>query len=145
MLPREGLTMPKTVRSSVDLPAPLAPMIETISPAHTSTETPRSTSISPYPAWTSSSRRSGDRGGGTSRGGIVGAGLAPKVGLDDPGVAPDGFGGPFGDLLAVVEDDDALGDVHDHVHVVLDQQHGLALAVQAADLLLHLIDHRRVH
>ena len=31
--PRCGLTMPNTVRSSVDLPAPLAPMIETISPA----------------------------------------------------------------------------------------------------------------
>ena len=47
MMPAVGFTMPNTVRSSVDLPAPLAPMIDTISPAPTSTETPRSTSISP--------------------------------------------------------------------------------------------------
>ena len=30
---------------------------------------------------------------------------------------------PLGDLLAVVEHRDAIGDVHDHAHVVLDHQH----------------------
>ena len=30
----------------------------------------------------------------------------------------------LGDLLAVVEDDDAVADAHDDLHVVLDQEHG---------------------
>ena len=38
--------MPNTVRSSVDLPAPFAPMMQTISPARTPSDTPRSTSTS---------------------------------------------------------------------------------------------------
>src|SRR5262245_15791958 len=115
MLPREGFTMPNTARSSVDFPAPFAPMIETISSARTSAETPWSTSISPYPACTSSRRSN------TSR-----AGSATKIRLDDLRVPAHRFGRALGDFLAVVEYDDALGDVHDHVHVVLDQQHGLA-------------------
>ena len=36
-------------------------------------------------------------------------------------IAPHLLGRPFGDLLAEVEDDDAVGDVHDDAHVVLDQ------------------------
>src|SRR5262245_58951859 len=132
--PRDGFTMPNTVRSSVDLPAPLAPMIETISSARTSADTPRSTSISPYPACTSSSRRSGSR-----------AALSAKICLDDLRVAPDDLRRALGDLLTVVEHHDALRDIHHHVHVVFDQQHGLPRSVQAADLLFHLVDHGRVH
>src|SRR5882724_121503 len=110
MWPVRGGIIPKMVLSSVDLPAPFAPMIDTMCPGWTRSDTPRRTSTSSYPAHTpSSSRRS-----------------AAKIGLDDPGVAPDGGGRPLGDLLAVVQDDHALGDVHHDVHVVLDQEHGLA-------------------
>ena len=45
-VPWRGVTMPNTVRSSVDLPAPFAPMMQTISPARTVSVTPRSTSTS---------------------------------------------------------------------------------------------------
>ncbi len=34
------------------------------------------------------------------------------------------FGRPVGDLLAVIEDDDVVGDAHHHAHVVLDEQNG---------------------
>ena len=70
--------------------------------------------------------------------------LRAKVGLDDPGIAPDRLRRPLRDLLAVIEHHDALGDVHHHVHVVLDEHDGLARAVERPDLLLHLVDHRRI-
>src|ERR1700687_883591 len=101
MRPREGVTMPNTVRSSVDFPAPLAPMIDTISPARTSAETPRSTSISPYPACTSASPSRTAPGPS-----------AAKVRLPALRLPPDDLGRPLRDLLPVVEDDHALGDVH---------------------------------
>src|SRR5919204_5372721 len=132
IVPARGGTMPNTVRRSVDLPAPLLPMMDTISPARTPSDTPRSTSASAYPATTSRSSSSGP------------AASAAKVRLDDARVAADRLRRSFGDLLAVVEHDDALGDVHDDVHVVLDQQDGLALSMQAENVLLHLVDHRRI-
>src|SRR2546429_5122339 len=36
-------------------------------------------------------------------------------------------GGALGDLLAEVQHGDAVRDVHDHAHVVLDHHHGQAL------------------
>ena len=36
------------------------------------------------------------------------------------------------DLLAEVQDDDAVGDLHDGRHVVLDQQHGDAAFAHVA-------------
>ena len=39
------------------------------------------------------------------------------------------LGGAVGDLLAVVEHDDVVGDPHDDAHVVLDQQHRDAVLV----------------
>src|SRR6266480_6632810 len=131
MLPACGRTIPNTVLSSVDLPAPLAPMMDTMCPACTRSDTPRSTSTSAYPARTSVSASS--------------VGSAAKVRLDDVRVAADRLRRALGDLLAVVEHDDALRDVHDHLHVVLHEQDRLALRVQHADVVLHLVDHRRVH
>src|ERR1700730_1387609 len=129
MRPREGVTMPNTVRSSVDFPAPLAPMIETISPARTSAETPRSTSISPYPACTSSS---------SSR--ISPGPSAAKVRLHDLRIPADDLGRALRDLLPVVEHDHARGVVHPHAHVGHPQQPLLALPVDRPDLGLHLLD-----
>src|SRR5690349_24084163 len=132
MAPARAGTMPNTVRSRVDLPAPFAPMMQTISPSPTVNDTPRSTSTSSYPATTPRSSRSAPS-------------LPAKVGLDDAGVPPDRRRRPLGDLLTVIEHDDALRDVHHHVHVVLDEQHGLALPMQRQDVLLHLVDHRGIH
>jgi hypothetical protein len=39
----------------------------------------------------------------------------------------------FRDFLAVIEDGDAVGDVHDHAHVVLNQEDGDSLAMDLAD------------
>src|SRR5712692_5189279 len=126
MRPARARTMPNTVFSSVDLPAPLAPMMDTMSPAWTRTDTPRSTSTSSYPARTSLSSRSG----APSRCSTA------KVGLDDLRVAADRRRRALGDLLAVV---------HHHLHVVLDQEDGLAPPVQPADVLHHLPDEGGVH
>src|SRR5262245_11603191 len=131
IVPARGGTMPNTVRRSVDLPAPLAPMMHTISPARTASETPRSTSTSSYPATTSDSTSSTPS--------------AAKVRFDHARVTTDRRRRALGDLLAVVEDDDALGDVHHHVHVVLDEQDRLALVVERADVGLDLIDHGGIH
>ena len=46
---------PEIVRSIVDLPAPFEPMTATASPDRTSSETPWSTRMLPYPAWRSTS------------------------------------------------------------------------------------------
>src|SRR5690242_6032946 len=44
-----------------------------------------------------------------------------EVGADDVAIRADLLGRAVADLLAVVEDDDAVGDVHYDAHVVLDQ------------------------
>src|SRR2546425_322933 len=46
----------------------------------------------------------------------------PQVRLDDARVMLDRLRRPLGDLLAVMEDDETLGEGHDHLHVVLDDQ-----------------------
>ena len=56
-----------------------------------------------------------------------------EVGGDDGRVALDLRGRALGDLLAEVQHDDAVGDAHDELHVVLDEQH--AHAALGVDLL----------
>ena len=53
--------------------------------------------------------------------------------------------GAFGDLLALVHDDDAVGELHHHVELVLDQQDGQPLGLQVGDEPLHLGGLGRVH
>ena len=48
--------------------------------------------------------------------------LDAEIGGDHLGVVADEFGRTVGDLLAVVEDDDVVGYLHDDAHVVLDQK-----------------------
>src|SRR5262245_39659906 len=60
---------------------------------------------------------------GTSR--SVRLGFA-EVGLDHARIGANLVGRALGDLLAHVEHGDAVGDVHDDAHVVLDQDHGNA-------------------
>src|SRR5260370_3204038 len=52
-----------------------------------------------------------------------------QVRVDDDLVFPHHVGRPVGDLPAVVQRDDTVGDVHHHAHVVLDQGDGLAKLV----------------
>ncbi len=55
--------------------------------------------------------------------------------LDDGRIGLDCGGGAGREQAALVDDDDALADAHDHLHVVLDQQRGdLEFAVQALDV-----------
>src|SRR5438477_405734 len=61
--------------------------------------------------------------------------LATEVGFNDPLVRLDDARQPFRDLLAVVENEHGLAEAHDHLHVVLDEQHGLARVAQPAHRL----------
>src|SRR4051812_3277679 len=72
--------------------------------------------------------------------------LAPQVGLDDPRVLADLGRRALGDLLAVVQDRDVVRDVHDHLHVVLDQEDGdVLLGAQLLHELAQLLGLLRVH
>src|SRR5512146_484493 len=108
---------PVTVFKSVVFPAPFAPMIVTISPGFTWSDTRRSTLKLPYPA---SRFRSLS---------IV----FPQVDPDDLGVVLDGAGRIVGDLFAVGEYDDFVRNLHDQGHVVLDDQNGDAKVPDPGD------------
>src|SRR5712692_60530 len=116
--PRDGRSTPAIALTSVDLPAPLAPSTQTVSSASTASETSCRTGTAPQPAVRLSTVRSG--------------GMA-QVRLDDARVALDVGGGPRRDLLAVVEDDDRVADVHDGADVVLDDEEGLAAGAHVAE------------
>ena len=63
-----------------------------------------------------------------------------EIGGDDVGVGADLVGRAVGDLAAVVEHDDAVGDVHHHAHVVLDQRDRRAeLVVDVEDEAAHVL------
>src|SRR5918994_681884 len=98
-------------RSVVDLPAPLEPISVTTSPSSTCSVTPLSASMEPYAVTISSTSSSGIR-----------SPLLPEVGLDDLRVVAHLHRLALGDLLAVVEHRDLLGDAHHHLHVVLDEE-----------------------
>src|SRR5258708_31819215 len=60
-------------------------------------------------------------------------GLAAEIDADDLGIVGDGAWRAFGDLDAVIDDDDAIADAHDDAHVMLDQQHGDAALLNSLD------------
>src|SRR5215467_11882493 len=63
----------------------------------------------------------------------------PEVGIEHGLILADHVGPAVGDLLTVVEHDHAVGDVHDHAHVVLDQRDGRTeLAVGVEDETAHV-------
>src|SRR5215813_9270880 len=70
----------------------------------------------------------------------------PEVGIEHGLVLADLVGPTIGDLLTVLEHDHAVGDVHDHAHVVLDQRDGRAeLAVGVEDEAAHVFLFLDVH
>src|SRR5882757_4908756 len=113
--PARGRSRPLTVRSTVDLPAPLGPTTQVIISGSSARSTPRRISAAPYPAQTPDSVSTGSR---------------PQVGVEDGGVALHGGGSSLGDLRAVVEHDHRVAESHYHMHVVLDEQEGQPLRVQ---------------
>src|SRR3546814_5508434 len=92
----------------VDLPAPLGPIMETISSASTDMESCRNISESPYPPVMLSTFSSGI--------------LPPKICFKYVFVAADFFRRAFHQLAPFAHDDHWIAQAHDHVHVVLDQQ-----------------------
>src|SRR5918994_2107403 len=134
------LTVPEIARSIVVLPAPLAPSTATIWPSSTASETPCSARTGPYRAWTSLSSRSAIR---RLRLGLRGTGVlvGAEVGLDHRRVGSHLGGRSVRDLLAEVEHVHVVGDAHDEVHVVLDEQHGqLPVLADLLDETAELLD-----
>ena len=72
-------------------------------------------------------------------------GTGTEVGLDDPRVLLDLLGQAFGDHLAVVEHRDPVGETHDDLHVVLDQQDGDATVADLAHEVAQTVLLDRVH
>src|SRR5260370_962185 len=122
--------MPERLSSSVLLPAAFAPTTATISPAATSRLTSRRMWTSPYQAFTLAASSKGE--------------IFPEVGVDHPAVLHDVGRRPLGDLFPVVQDDDPLGDAHDHGHHVLDHEKRHPLGVQGLQKADHAVDLGRV-
>src|ERR1019366_2421498 len=92
-LPCVGLMKPPTLRSRVDLPAPLGPSTSTISPGITARSMPRSTGTRPYPA---------------CRPGISSIGAAREQ-LAHARVGGDGIGWPLGHHQSGIQHGDPVG------------------------------------
>src|SRR6185437_729992 len=110
--PPLGLIEPSIARSSVVLPAPLAPSTAVIVPAGAVIDTLRSTGAPPYPADTS--RTSSE------------AGLLmehSQVGLRDQRIGLHLRRAARGDQYAEVEHEYVIADRHNQVHPVLDHEH----------------------
>src|SRR4051812_27495700 len=74
------------------------------------------------------------------------SGLPAQVGGLDLGAALHLFGRAVGNLLAEVQHHHAVGEIHDHAHVVLDHQDGgAALLVDVEDVAGHVFLLSRVH
>src|SRR5467141_1116917 len=68
-----------------------------------------------------------------------------QVGLDDRGIALHFRGTPFSDLLAVIQHQHPVADIHHQAHVVLDEQHGDAPIANRLDQLAKREALRGVH
>src|SRR5450759_899986 len=128
--PPRARSSPTTVRSRVVLPAPLAPMMLTISPRLTCSETWRSTFRPPYPDSTLRNCRTcaGDVAVAATSGtnSCSSRIFVSQVGAHDLGILLDRQRLALRDLLPLAQHHDLVRDPHDQSHVVLDQQHGHA-------------------
>ena len=125
------------VRSVVVLPAPFLPSSIVTSPAGTSKSTPCRMWYAPMCVCTPASESSG--------GALMPAPASRReaeIGLLDDRRGDHGGRLAVGDELAVVQDDDPVGELADDVHLVLDEQDRLGrVALQAMD---QVEDHRHV-
>src|SRR3984957_5277002 len=141
-MPSVGRCSPAIVRSSVDLPAPFAPMIAYTSPGYTASEIPESALSCPW--WTTSPRTSSSGAESRSPGPFGSLMLPPflvqrqvgvgaEVDLAPPGVREPLGRGAVADELPAVQarhPGDERGQGADHV---LDPDHRDALGVDGAD------------
>src|SRR5688572_33370867 len=137
MVPERGRVIPMIERTVVVLPMPLRPRRLTTCDAGTSSEMPNSTWLRPYDVCrsrTSSMNRSA-------------SGFLAKVGPAHFRVRPDLLGQAGGDDAAVDQHRDAVGELEHRVHVVLDQDHGLAALERGEELdhALRLVDTHAGH
>src|SRR5947209_3145401 len=121
MRPDAGRTRPLIVRSNVVLPAPLAPRTAVIVPGATCNETPSRARTAPYVVTTSSTASPSLLDTAHLPGLVVD--VLAEVSLEHLRVVLHLVGCARRDDATEVEDDDAVADLHDQVHVVLDQQH----------------------
>src|SRR5215471_15021383 len=120
--PAVGRTMPQMALRSVDFPAPLLPTRVTISPVSTRRLTWRRICTSPYPALSCST---------SSTGPLCLA--ASEVGGHHVGIVEHLHGRPLRQPLAVEEHHDAIRQIADGLHHVLDHDEGDALAADPLD------------
>src|SRR6185312_1305520 len=106
-------TRPMIARRVVERPTPLRPRRLTISPARTSSRTPRRMWLLPYHAFRSRTSSTGFPQGA-------------EVSLLHRGVAADLLRRAARDDLAIHEHRDAIGQIEHHPHVVLDHEQRLA-------------------
>src|SRR5437016_2881876 len=137
-LPARAFSRPDTTESSVDLPAPLEPMSATISPSRMSRLTSQRTCTAPYAAERFSTRSIRPLWRHSSAGALCV--LLAEVRFDHFAVAHDLLRRAFGNLLTVVQDDDALAQAHDGFHHVLDHEDRHTRGVHLADQLHRLLD-----
>src|ERR1700722_14751105 len=121
--------------SRVDLPAPLGPTMQVISPAGTSKETSCSTSPPPYPAVMPCT---------ASAMSVIGIRLGAEVGIQDAGIGPDLVRRPRCHHVPRVQHGHLVAQAHDEIHVVLDNQEGPAGLVELADPVGDVMDQGRV-
>src|SRR5438270_8122413 len=117
MVPLRARKRPVTERMSVVFPAPFEPTSATTSPCFTDSEAPKSTRASPYAACRSRTSS------------IV----APEIRGDDLRILGNRRGRALADLLAVVEHHHPIGEAHDHLEDVLDDDDGDASLADAPD------------
>src|SRR5205823_7359677 len=75
----------------------------------------------------------------------VASGSATEVRFNDALVGLDHARRPLGDLLAVVQHEHGLAEPHDDLHVVLDEQDGLAAVAELTDGLEEVVEEGPVH
>src|SRR5207302_3446385 len=122
-------TVFEIARNVVVLPAPFEPSTATTSASSTLNVTPWSALIGPYRASTPFSSSS------------VLIDLTAEIRVDHALIALHLGRRPARDRAAEVEDVNVVGDAHDEVHVVLDEEHGqLQVVAQAADEAAKLFD-----
>src|SRR5215208_2299191 len=131
--PPRGRRSPTIAFTSVDLPAPFGPTSVTISPGRTTTSTPcRMSTSGTYPATRSCVSR-------------IGGASATKVRLDHALVAAHLVRRAVGDHLPLRHHDHAVGVVHHHLHVVLDEEERRPVALaQLLDVREQAAAERRV-
>src|SRR6266496_328866 len=114
MEPRAGCRRPMMLRIVVVLPAPFRPRSTVTASRFTPSDTPWRMWCWPMYVWMSSTSRTVS---------LMLVAATAKVGRLDLRVPADGVGRVVGDEPAVLQHGDGIGERHDHVDLVLDQEH----------------------